>query len=190
MVELTAVPRRMVPGMSTDVANLGADALGPVARTSGRVLLLDRDDRVLLLRGSDPDDPAAGQWWFTPGGGLEPGESPEQGARRELLEETGLDLAQLGAPVWVRTAEFTFLGQSYRQAETFFLARVDGHVVDFSGHSDIERTAVHGFAWWSLDDLDASEVTVYPTALAAELRLLLAQIRQVGPPIAPKDVGR
>jgi ADP-ribose pyrophosphatase YjhB (NUDIX family) len=34
-----------------------------------------------------------GDWaWSTPGGGLEPGESPAAAAERELLEETGLSL--------------------------------------------------------------------------------------------------
>jgi len=176
--------------MSSDVANAQTGSRGPLERSSGRVLLVDRDDRVLLLRGTDPGDPRAGHWWFTPGGGLEPGESAEQGARRELLEETGLDLAELGPPVWVRTAEFTFMGRPYRQAETFFLARVDTHAVDFGGHSDVERASVQAFRWWSLDDLDAAVEAVHPSALAAELRLLLARGQQTGPPAEPKDVGR
>jgi 8-oxo-dGTP pyrophosphatase MutT (NUDIX family) len=42
-------------------------------RRAARVILIDERGRVLLLRGSDPGRPEAGTWWFTPGGGVEPG---------------------------------------------------------------------------------------------------------------------
>jgi 8-oxo-dGTP diphosphatase len=45
--------------------------------------------KVLLIRRALP--PAAGQWSI-PGGALELGETIEQGARREVLEETGIRL--------------------------------------------------------------------------------------------------
>lgn len=45
---------------------------------------------VLLAR--RPGHVHLGGYWEFPGGKLEPGESPEQAARRELLEETGLAL--------------------------------------------------------------------------------------------------
>ena len=169
--------RRTLPGMTTGTE--------PIDRTGARVLLLDRDDRVLLLRGSDPAAPGAGLWWFTPGGGLDPGETAEEAARRELAEETGLVLRQLGPAVWVRTAHFDFLGRSYRQAETFFLARVDQHDVDFSGFTEMERDTVDAFRWWSVTELATTDETVYPSTLGAELALLLAD----GPPAEPKDVG-
>jgi 8-oxo-dGTP pyrophosphatase MutT (NUDIX family) len=156
-----------------------------VERIGARVLLVDASDRVLLLLGSDPADPGAGTWWFTPGGGVDPGESVEQAARRELAEETGLVLTELGPPVWVRTAQFGFLGRRYRQAETFFLARVDSHQVDTAGWTQVERDSVLGVRWWSLDELAVTDDMVYPRSMAAELRLLLAQ----GPPSQPRDVG-
>ena len=116
---------------------------------------------------------------------MDPGENIEQAARRELAEETGLVLSELGPPVWVRTSEFGFLGRRYRQAETFFLARVDRHQVDQAGWTAVERDSVLGHRWWSLDELAATDEVVYPRSMASELRRLLRQ----GPPEHPRDVG-
>jgi ADP-ribose pyrophosphatase YjhB (NUDIX family) len=51
-----------------------------------------RDGRVLLIRRGRP--PRLGQWSL-PGGGQMLGETVEQAARREVLEETGLGLRRL-----------------------------------------------------------------------------------------------
>ena len=56
----------------------------------GTVLL--RPGAVLLVRRSKP--PGAGQWSI-PGGGQELGETAEAAARRELREETGLEVKSL-----------------------------------------------------------------------------------------------
>ena len=81
----------------------------PVPRLAARVLLLDEGSRILLFRGGDPAAPERGTWWFTPGGGLEPGETRHQGAARELFEETGLRVSpdSLGEPVLCRRVEQT-----------------------------------------------------------------------------------
>jgi hypothetical protein len=63
------------------------------ARPVARVLLLGPGERLLLLLAQDV--PGGHQWWVTPGGGLDEGESFEQAARRELLEETGIQ-AEIG----------------------------------------------------------------------------------------------
>ncbi|MCZ9340813.1 NUDIX domain-containing protein, partial [Streptomyces sp. TRM76130] len=52
-------------------------------REVARVVLLDPEDRILLLHGHEPGDPAD-DWWFTPGGGVEGDETREEAARREL----------------------------------------------------------------------------------------------------------
>ena len=147
-----------------------------VDRRAARVLLVDAQDRVLLLRGTDPTDLSRGEWWFTPGGGLDDGELPEQAARRELAEETGLDLPveSLGPIVHERVAHFTFSGTDYRQAEVFFLARVDRHEVDTAGWTPFEVASVIGHRWWPRSELASTAERVYPVDLADVLTRVLA----------------
>ena len=156
-----------------------------IERRGARVVLIDEADRVLLLRGCDPATPEGPIFWFTPGGGVEGGETVEQAALRELREETGHADVPLGPPVWTRVAEFTFDGLDYRQAETFFAVRVAAFDVDTAGFTDLELRSVSGHRWWTLDDLEATDEAVYPTRLASLVRDLLRD----GPPAAPLEVG-
>lgn len=56
-------------------------------------IILDPSNRVLLLKRSATDAGRPGEWDF-PGGHVELGESPVQGAVRELAEEAGIDVAE------------------------------------------------------------------------------------------------
>ena len=145
-----------------------------IDRRAARVVLVDRADRTLLLRGGDPARPGV-RWWFTPGGGLDPGETSAQGAARELREETGRTVhpADLGTPVFAETVEFSFDGRQYRQEQEFFLYRADAYAVDTAGFTDEERAAVEGHRWWTAAELDATTETVYPLGLAPLLRRVL-----------------
>jgi 8-oxo-dGTP diphosphatase len=66
-----------------------------------RVVLGDRDGRLLLLRRAGDDDHNPGLWEF-PGGGIEPGETPDEAAARELREEVGVDVAADDLRPWER----------------------------------------------------------------------------------------
>lgn len=142
-----------------------------IDRRAARVLLVDAQERALLLRGGDPARPGV-RWWFTPGGGLHPGETPAQGAARELGEETGLrvDPADLGEPVHHETTEFSYDNRQYRQNQHFFLHRVDTWLVDTAGFDADEQRTITEHRWWSAADIDAATEPVFPAELADLLR--------------------
>ncbi len=59
-------------------------------------MLVNADAHVFVGRRADRPGAAegVGQWWQMPQGGLDEGEDPEAGARRELQEETGVTRAR------------------------------------------------------------------------------------------------
>lgn len=61
-----------------------------VTRVSAHTVCLDPAGRLLLCRIAPGYSVGFDGWWTLPGGGLEHGEDPRDGALRELTEETGL----------------------------------------------------------------------------------------------------
>jgi 8-oxo-dGTP pyrophosphatase MutT (NUDIX family) len=126
-------------------------------RLTSRILLFDERDRILLYLtvGSVPAEQTR---WITPGGGVEPGESHAEGARRELFEETGLDIPDLGAPVWtqyyvLRTTAFEPSRENWTAEEQF----------------DVLETR-----WWTLAELADTTEPFRPPEL---LDLIRSQLR-------------
>jgi 8-oxo-dGTP pyrophosphatase MutT (NUDIX family) len=139
------------------------------ARRSARVILVDCAGRLLLFQSED--------FWFTPGGGIEPGESVEQAAARELWEETGLRVSpdELG-PVVAETSGYADLGWAtgmFHDAYYFHRAP-DGFAVDTSGWLPLEASTMSGHRWWTVDEVEAAPCNVYPFGLGPLTRDLLA----------------
>lgn len=146
---------------------VGAADGGPVVREGARVLLLDEAQRLLMLRGHDPHQPRR-SWWFTPGGGVEPGETPREAAVRELAEETGylLEPDRLAGPVWSRTAVFDFMSRPFVQREVFFVARSgDAVAAAGQGWTPSEQETIDEVAWLTSEQLRDSPLEVFPDQL-------------------------
>ncbi len=135
-------------------------------RRAAKVLLLNSDDAVLLFRGGDPARPDAGTWWFAPGGGLEDGETHEEAAIREVFEETGYTLDQVGPVVRWREAHFSFEEVSIKSLEAYFIVRVKRFELTTAGWTDLERDMIVEHRWWTAAEVRATEDIIYPEGLA------------------------
>jgi 8-oxo-dGTP pyrophosphatase MutT (NUDIX family) len=143
-----------------------------IERTSARVLLVTSNLDVLLFSSLDPGDPDRPRHWFAVGGGIEDGESLEEAALREVLEETGHRLSKVGERVVTRHASYDFEGEHYEQEETIFVAWVERFEPSTDHWTEVERRADARHQWWSIDELTDTDEVVWPENLAALLRSL------------------
>jgi len=138
-------------------------------RPASRIILLGPDDRLLLFRFDPPDRPP---FWCLPGGALDPGETHAQAARRELLEECGID-TDCGREIFCRQIEFVTLEQVEVEAdERYFAVRSPDQAIDTSRHTELERAVMRDHRWFTRDEIDGWGETIYPQDLSAMLRQL------------------
>lgn len=169
-----------------DAAPIGAvtDATGLRIREAARALVVDPDNRVLLVRFDFP----ARTVWATPGGGIDIGETPEDALRRELLEEVGLRDPQIGPPLWNRLHVFAFINGLFDgQRERCHLVRVAEAFEPTPAFSWEQLNAEYlvEIRWWSTAELRIADVITAPLALVDLIDSVLAN----GPPAEPFRVG-
>lgn len=118
--------------------------------------------------------------WLTPGGGIEDGESPQAGLRREIEEETGLARFEVGPLLWRRE----WRSPHFNQRERFYLVEVPRFEANARRMGKQERRAFRGFRWWRGPEIATASARFAPRDLDQHLDALLTR----GPPQRPIDV--
>ncbi|MHC4777580.1 MAG: NUDIX hydrolase [Planctomycetota bacterium] len=155
-----------------------------VTRKAVRAVILTPEGSILLMRAQEPV--SGRQVWFTPGGGREPGESPEACLGRELAEEIGPFARAIGPPIWVRTHTFDWGDRRITQNETYHLVRSDRFTPLSTGNPDpVEASAFREFRWWTAAEIAGSNDLFAPRQLAR----FLARLIEFGPPDVLVDTG-
>jgi 8-oxo-dGTP pyrophosphatase MutT (NUDIX family) len=125
-------------------------------------------------RAIDPARPGLRRFWFTPGGGLEAGETHAAALVRELREEIGVVEASVGPWVGRREGDVTLFRWRTFTRERYFPVRLPDAAVDTSGLAATESDRVLDARWWGLDALEATDEVVVPGGVIALVRRIIA----------------
>ena len=136
----------------------------PPAPLLGAAAALWRGDRVLLVKRAVA--PNAGTWAM-PGGLVELGETLEDAARREVLEETGLAARALS---FLRFHEIILRDRDGGVERHFVLAFFAGHAPDGEARCGDDAADLR---WCDENDLTTLPLTGNTRALVREARMLL-----------------
>ena len=136
-------------------------------RLSARLLILDEADRILLFRFVYKRGPLAGQdFWGTPGGGVEDGEtwSRRPCASWSRKPACGGRVSVQRSPAARSRCSCPTASMSCRTSATSWSGSAD-NALSRDDWTDLEREVMVEHRWWSLEDLSRTEATVWPENL-------------------------
>jgi 8-oxo-dGTP pyrophosphatase MutT (NUDIX family) len=146
----------------------------PAHRRASRILLLDDEDRVLLMLTVSSLLNVPVIRWITPGGGVDDHESHAEGAIRELFEETGLLVTDVGQPIYTISGQRTFAnGQEQSTNSEYFVVRTAAFTPVTDHWMENEFYDIKDVRWWSLDELRATDEQYSPRPLISLIEAAL-----------------
>jgi isopentenyl-diphosphate delta-isomerase type 1 len=110
---------------------------------SVHVFVFDRQGRLFLQKRSLSKDIQPGKWDTSVGGHMQPGEKPEDAARREMTEELGVTPATL-------TFQYQYLWRSSVETEL-----VRSFIVLHEGPFNLDPVEIDEGRFWPLDEIRA-----------------------------------
>lgn len=129
--------------------------------TSG--IIVNERKQVLIVKRSDTDDFLPGYWEF-PGGGLEYGEHPDEGIKRELFEECGIRISK-SLPYIVKSyVGYEKTPREKQYIEIFYLCE---HEASQEVVISFEHSA---YRWVHLHEVEDMYMTDYIKEIFRELR--------------------
>ncbi|ASV39049.1 DNA mismatch repair protein MutT [Pseudomonas sp. NS1(2017)] len=136
-------------------------------RKASRLLVINPSQEVLLFRFVHKDGPLAGQnYWATPGGGVEAGETFEVAAIRELREETGIKVDTVAAPIADRKVPLMLpCGETVLAIEQYYVVHAPDEALSKAEWTAHETQVMADHRWWSANALRSTEETVWPQSL-------------------------
>ena len=133
----------------------------PLILTGAGVIVINEKDEILMQKRRDNG------FWDFPAGSMELGESFEETARREVLEETGLVCGKLDFLTTLSGKEFFY---EYPNGDQGYAAGIIFICFDYSGTMKVQEEEVFEQRFFALDDL--------PSAIDPRKRPLYDKVRE------------
>jgi 8-oxo-dGTP pyrophosphatase MutT (NUDIX family) len=148
----------------------------PGLRNTSRIVLMDPTGAVLLFKTMAPDSSGFSRW-ITPGGGVDPGETHQQAALRELFEETGRRFTSAGEPVWTYDFEVRWDQADHDRGHAeYFLVRTERFEPTSEFWTAEEHHDVTAWGWFSADEIGTAATPFEPEFLPELVSRLSADL--------------